>query len=77
MSLGAPCAAELDLSVVYLFFGATARSSALAGAAATSARPTVPMAIRVLARRSSGSDGGSMWVRVFMGLMLGHGNVSA
>jgi hypothetical protein len=37
----------------------------------------VPIAIRVLARRRSGSAGVSMWVRVFMGHMVGHGNVAA
>jgi hypothetical protein len=52
-------------------------SCAPAGAAATSARPTVPIAIRVLARLRSGSAGVSMWVRVFMGHMVGHGNVAA
>jgi hypothetical protein len=52
-------------------------SSALAEPVATSASPTVPIAIRVVARRRSGSDGVSMWVRVFMGRMLDHGDVSA
>jgi hypothetical protein len=68
---------ESVVVVVIVGVGSFLVSFALAGPAATSASPTVPIAITVLARRRSGSDGESMWVRVFMGFMLGHGKVSA